>query len=50
MIWTGVICLPLGIIGLIIVAPRVWLRRGTRRPRKPTVAPVIPPPEDKPGA
>jgi hypothetical protein len=55
LIWVGVICVPFGIIALIVIAPLVWLRRRIRRPRKPVVGPAVPPPaapppEDKPAA
>lgn len=56
VIWAGVVCLPLALIGLIVVAPIVWLiRRGRRRPVRPVVGPITPavpikPPEDEPKA
>ncbi len=56
-IYAGVVCLPLLLIALIVLAPVVWLvRRRRRRPVRPVVGPVTPPappanpPEDKPQA
>lgn len=48
LIWAGVICVPLGLIALIIVLPIVLLRRRSRRARAAST--VAPPPDDKPAA
>jgi hypothetical protein len=52
LIWAGVVCLPLGLIALIILLPIVLVRRRSRRARAAaTVAPPpVLPPDDKPAA
>jgi hypothetical protein len=53
-IWAGVVCVPLVIIGLIVLLPVMWIRRRTRRRHpdaRPSPAPgpegAPRPPEDK---
>ncbi len=47
-IWAGVVCVPLGIIALILLLPVLWLRRRAKRRRPAAPPPAAPPPPQPP--